>query len=125
MPDEGASHGKGGSHPKHGEQEKGEDAHLDIHLKVKVVLQSPADKSNTLCDTSLRRLLTTVDSPIFPQSFCNLGMSSMKTERKQMIMNQMKQMIIKQMKQMKQMMMNLAATVGMSSMKTEGKQMIM
>ena len=43
-----------------------------------------------------------MDSPIFPQSFCNLGMSSMKTERKQMIMNQMKQMIMMQMKQMKQ-----------------------
>ena len=49
-----------------------------------------------------------MDSPIFPQSFCNLvvGMSYMKTERKQMIMNQ-------------------AVTVGMSKVKTKRKQMIM
>ena len=43
IPDKGASHGKGGSHPEHSEKEKGEDAHLNIH---------PVDKSNTLCDTS-------------------------------------------------------------------------
>ena len=29
MPEKGASHAKGGSHPKHSEEKKGEDAHLD------------------------------------------------------------------------------------------------
>ena len=38
-PDKGASHGKGGSHTEHSEQEKGEDAHLNIHL-VKVFIKS-------------------------------------------------------------------------------------
>ena len=30
VPDKGASHGKGGSHSEHSEQEKGEDAHLNV-----------------------------------------------------------------------------------------------
>ena len=33
IPDKGASHSKGGSHPKHDEQEKGENAHLDLLFK--------------------------------------------------------------------------------------------